>query len=103
MVSVVTTGVAVWRFGRTRRSPDTAQSRREHSARSPGSTYRNRRPRIQVGLTPYALMVRLSTIVIVLAIVLGIGLIPIPVVPGVGLVVGISGVLIGIVLRLLGK
>ncbi|WP_290814765.1 hypothetical protein [Halovivax sp.] len=48
-------------------------------------------------------MVRLSTIVIVLAIVLGIGLIPIPVVPGVGLVVGISGVLIGIVLRLLGK
>lgn len=47
-------------------------------------------------------MVRLSTIVIVLAIVLGIGLIPIPVIPGVGIVVGISGLVIGIVLRLLG-
>lgn len=47
-------------------------------------------------------MVRLSTIVIVLAIVLGIGLIPVPVVPGVGIVVGISGLVIGIVLRLLG-
>lgn len=47
-------------------------------------------------------MVRISTIVIVLAIVLGIGLIPVPVIPGVGIVVGISGLLIGIVLRLLG-
>ena len=47
-------------------------------------------------------MVRLSTIVIVLAIVLGIGLIPIPVIPGVGLVVGISGIVIGIILRFLG-
>ncbi|MEM4782275.1 MAG: hypothetical protein QXG03_12055 [Halalkalicoccus sp.] len=47
-------------------------------------------------------MVRLSTIVIVLAVVLGIGLLPIPVVPGVGLLVGISGIVVGIVLRLLG-
>ena len=47
-------------------------------------------------------MVRLSTIVIVLAIVLGIGLIPIPVLPGVGIVVGLSGIVLGIVLRLLG-
>ncbi|ADB60720.1 hypothetical protein Htur_1835 [Haloterrigena turkmenica DSM 5511] len=47
-------------------------------------------------------MVRLSTIVIVLAIVLGIGLIPIPVIPGVGIVVGISGIVIGIILRVLG-
>lgn len=47
-------------------------------------------------------MVRLSTIVIALAIVLGIGLIPIPVIPGVGIVVGLSGILLGIVLRVLG-
>ncbi|MFC6906601.1 hypothetical protein [Halalkalicoccus tibetensis] len=47
-------------------------------------------------------MVRLSTIVIALAIVLGIGLIPIPVVPGVGIVVGLSGIVLGIVLRVLG-
>ncbi|WP_255170979.1 hypothetical protein [Natrononativus amylolyticus] len=47
-------------------------------------------------------MVRISTIVIVLAIVLAIGLIPIPVIPGVGLLVGISGIIIGIVLRVLG-
>ncbi|WP_201294059.1 hypothetical protein [Natronorubrum halalkaliphilum] len=47
-------------------------------------------------------MVRLSTIVIVLAIVLGIGLIPIPVIPGVGIVVGISGLVLGVILRLLG-
>lgn len=46
-------------------------------------------------------MVRISTIVIVLAIVLGIGLIPVPV-PGVGILVGLSGLVIGIVLRLLG-
>jgi hypothetical protein len=48
-------------------------------------------------------MVRLSTIVIVLAIVLAIGLVPIPVLPGIGLLVGVSGVAIGLVLRLLGK
>ncbi len=47
-------------------------------------------------------MVRASTIVILLAIVFGIGLLPIPVVPGLGLLVGISGILLGIVLRLLG-
>ncbi len=47
-------------------------------------------------------MVRISTIVIVLAIVLGIGLIPIPVLPGVGLLVGLSGIVLGIVLRVLG-
>lgn len=47
-------------------------------------------------------MVRLSTIVILLAIVLGIGLIPIPVIPGVGIVVGISGIVLGLVLRVLG-
>ena len=47
-------------------------------------------------------MVRLSTIVIALAIALGIGLIPIPVIPGVGIVVGISGIIIGIILRVLG-
>ncbi|MCH7662217.1 MAG: hypothetical protein IH933_17160 [Euryarchaeota archaeon] len=47
-------------------------------------------------------MVRISTIVIVLAIVLAIGLIPIPVIPGVGLLVGVSGIVIGVVLRLLG-
>ncbi|QRV15207.1 hypothetical protein [Haloterrigena salifodinae] len=47
-------------------------------------------------------MVRLSTIVLLLAIVLGIGLIPIPVIPGVGIVVGISGIVIGIILRVLG-
>jgi len=47
-------------------------------------------------------MVRVSTIVIVLAIVLGIGLIPVPVLPGVGLVVGLSGIVLGIVLRVLG-
>lgn len=47
-------------------------------------------------------MVRLSTVVIILAIVLGIGLIPIPVVPGIGIVVGISGIVIGIILRVLG-
>ncbi|MHC3439487.1 hypothetical protein ACYJ1Y_15705 [Natrialbaceae archaeon A-gly3] len=47
-------------------------------------------------------MVRLSTVVIILAIVLGIGLIPIPVVPGIGIVIGLSGVVIGIILRVLG-
>ncbi|WP_436343637.1 hypothetical protein [Natronorubrum sp. FCH18a] len=47
-------------------------------------------------------MVRISTIVIVLAIILAIGLIPIPVIPGVGILVGISGVILGIILRLLG-
>lgn len=47
-------------------------------------------------------MVRLSTIVIALAIVLGIGLIPIPIIPGVGILVGISGIVLGIVLRVLG-
>lgn len=47
-------------------------------------------------------MVRISTVVIVLAIVLAIGLIPIPVLPGIGLLVGGSGILLGIVLRLLG-
>ncbi|GAB3026240.1 hypothetical protein [Natronobiforma cellulositropha] len=47
-------------------------------------------------------MVRLSTVVIVLAIVLGIGLLPIPVLPGAGILVGLSGVVLGIVLRLLG-
>lgn len=47
-------------------------------------------------------MVRISTIVIVLAIVLGIGLIPIPIIPGVGILVGITGIVLGIVLRLLG-
>lgn len=48
-------------------------------------------------------MVRLSTVVVVLAIVLAIGLIPIPVIPGVGLLVGISGIIIGVILRLLGR
>lgn len=47
-------------------------------------------------------MVRLSTVVIILAIVLGIGLIPIPVIPGVGFVIGLSGIVIGIILRVLG-
>lgn len=47
-------------------------------------------------------MVRISTVVIVLAIILAIGLLPIPVVPGIGLLVGITGIVIGIVLRLLG-
>lgn len=47
-------------------------------------------------------MVRISTIVIILAIVLGIGLLPIPVIPGIGIVVGISGIVLGIILRLLG-
>ncbi|SDK15947.1 MULTISPECIES: hypothetical protein [Natronorubrum] len=47
-------------------------------------------------------MVRISTIVIVLAIILGIGLIPIPIIPGVGILVGISGIILGIILRLLG-
>ena len=47
-------------------------------------------------------MVRLSTIVIVLAIVFGIGLLPIPVIPGLGILVGLTGVVIGIVLRVLG-
>ena len=47
-------------------------------------------------------MVRISTIVIVLAIILGIGLIPIPIIPGVGILVGISGIVLGIILRLLG-
>lgn len=47
-------------------------------------------------------MVRLSTVVIILAIVLGIGLIPIPIVPGIGIVIGLSGVVIGIILRILG-
>lgn len=48
-------------------------------------------------------MVRLSTIVIVLAIVLGIGLLPIPVIPGLGILVGVSGVVLGLILRFLGK
>ncbi len=47
-------------------------------------------------------MVRISTIVIVLAIVLGIGLIPIPIIPGVGIIVGLSGIVLGVILRLLG-
>ncbi|GAB7017397.1 hypothetical protein [Halostagnicola sp. A-GB9-2] len=47
-------------------------------------------------------MVRLSTVVIILAIVLAIGLIPIPVIPGVGLFIGISGIILGIILRVLG-
>ncbi|WP_440772750.1 hypothetical protein [Natronorubrum sp. DTA28] len=47
-------------------------------------------------------MVRISTIVIILAIILGIGLIPIPIIPGVGILVGISGIILGIILRLLG-
>lgn len=47
-------------------------------------------------------MVRISTIVIVLAIILAIGLVPIPVVPGIGLLVGVSGIVFGIILRLLG-
>ncbi|NKE36591.1 hypothetical protein GWG54_12325 [Natronococcus sp. JC468] len=47
-------------------------------------------------------MVRISTIVIVVAIVLGIGLLPIPVIPGVGILVGLTGVILGIILRLLG-
>lgn len=47
-------------------------------------------------------MVRLSTIVFVLAVVLGIGLIPVPVLPGVGILVGISGIVLAIILRLLG-
>ncbi|WP_176393183.1 hypothetical protein [Natronolimnobius baerhuensis] len=47
-------------------------------------------------------MVRISTIVIVLAIILGIGLLPIPVLPGVGILVGLSGIVLGIILRLLG-
>ena len=47
-------------------------------------------------------MVRLSTIVIIVAIVLGIGLIPIPVIPGIGILVGLTGIVIGLVLRLLG-
>lgn len=47
-------------------------------------------------------MVRISTIVIVLAIILGIGLIPIPVIPGVGILVGLSGIVVGIILRVLG-
>ena len=47
-------------------------------------------------------MVRLSTVVIILAIALGIGLIPIPVVPGIGIVIGLSGLVIGIILRILG-
>ena len=47
-------------------------------------------------------MVRVSTIVIVLAIILGIGLLPVPVVPGIGIVVGVSGVILGLILRLFG-
>ena len=47
-------------------------------------------------------MVRISTIVIVLAIVLGIGLIPVPFIPGIGIVVGLSGIVLGVILRLLG-
>lgn len=47
-------------------------------------------------------MVRLSTIVIILAIVLGIGLLPIPVIPGLGILVGLSGVILGVLLRLVG-
>lgn len=47
-------------------------------------------------------MVRVSTIVIVLAIILGVGLLPVPVVPGLGIVVGVSGVILGLILRLFG-
>lgn len=47
-------------------------------------------------------MVRLSTIVIVVAIVLAIGLVPIPVIPGIGVLVGISGIVLGIILWFLG-
>lgn len=47
-------------------------------------------------------MVRISTVVIVLAIVLAIGLIPIPIIPGVGLLVGLSGIILGVILRVLG-
>ncbi len=47
-------------------------------------------------------MVRISTVVIVLAIILGIGLLPIPVIPGLGIIVGLSGVILGVVLRVLG-
>ncbi|WP_256547903.1 hypothetical protein [Halovivax gelatinilyticus] len=39
---------------------------------------------------------------IVLAIILGIGLLPIPVIPGLGIIVGLSGVILGVVLRVLG-
>ncbi|WP_197075884.1 hypothetical protein [Halostagnicola sp. A56] len=46
-------------------------------------------------------MVKISTVVIVLAIVFGIGLIPIPI-PGIGPLVGLSGIIIGIILRVLG-
>lgn len=46
-------------------------------------------------------MVRLSTIVIGLAILFGIGLIPIPI-PGIGVLVGLSGIVIGVILRLIG-
>lgn len=46
-------------------------------------------------------MVRVSSIVIVVAIVVGVGLLPLPI-PGVGILAGISGIVIGIVLRLLG-
>jgi hypothetical protein len=60
------------------------------------------KPNVYKVPVPPSDMVRISTVVIVLAIVLGIGLIPIPVIPGVGILVGISGIVLGIVLRLLG-
>lgn len=49
-------------------------------------------------LATHSSMVRISTIVIVLAIILGIGLLPIPVLPGVGILVGLSGIVLGIIL-----
>lgn len=59
-------------------------------------------PSLPVDVVTEFSMVRLSTIVIILAIVLAVGLIPIPVIPGVGLLVGISGIILGIILRLIG-
>lgn len=53
------------------------------------------------GSAGHLYMVRISTIVFVLAIILGIGLIPIPI-PGTGIVAGISGIILGIILRVLG-
>lgn len=46
-------------------------------------------------------MVRISTVIVLFAIVAGVGLLPLPI-PGLGILVGVSGVVIGIVLRLLG-
>jgi hypothetical protein len=46
-------------------------------------------------------MVRISTVIILLAVVTGIGLLPLPI-PGAVILVGVSGVVIGLVLRLLG-